>query len=441
MNSKIDTKIITFGCRLNIFESEVIRKKIQIAGIKNAIVIHSCAITAEAERQAKQKLHQIIKENPRSKIILTGCSAQNSWEEYKDNPNIFAILGNKEKLSQTYYNELALLPKKKKPYIYVGKVLENPPEMINISENDELFEFDGKTKAFVQIQQGCNNRCTYCIVPYVRGKNQSFSEKSILNQCKTFIKEGYKEIVITGVDISEYGTDTKDKSLFTIVKKILDTFPELERLRLSSLDPAKSYDQILGLMKTDKRLMPHFHLSIQSGDTRVLGTMRRRHNADDIINLCKKIHNISKDIAIGADVIVGFPSETDAEFENTYKLIKQCNITHLHVFPYSIRKGTPAATMPDQIPQDIKKARAKRLRNLGDKLKLKFIKSQKGKITNILIENKNQGYTENYIYTKILGNPIPNNTIIKAEIIKVTKDGTAIARPTENKQFWWQFWK
>ena len=431
MNNINDTKVITFGCRLNIFESEIIRKRIQNAGIKNAIVIHSCAITAEAERQAKQKLHQIIRENPKAKIILTGCSAQNSWENYKDNPNIFAILGNKEKLSQTYYDELALLAKRKKPYIYVGKVLENPPEMINIDANDELFEFDGKTKAFVQIQQGCNNRCTYCIVPYVRGKNQSFSEKSILNQCKTFLKKGYKEIILTGVDIDAY----------TLVKKILDTFPKLERLRLSSIDPAKSYDQILGLMKTDKRLMPHLHLSIQSGDTHTLERMRRRHTATDLLTLCNKIHKISKDIAIGADVIVGFPGETDEEFENTYNLIKQCNITHLHVFPYSIRKGTPAGTMPNQIPQNIKKERAKRLRELGDKLKLKFIKSQKGKIVNILVENKNQGYTENYIYTKILGTPIPNNTITTAKIVKIEHDGTAIATPAKSKIHWWQFWK
>lgn len=423
-----EVKVITFGCRLNIFESEIIRKRVQKAGIKNAIVVHTCAVTSEAERQAKQQIHKIIKENPDAKIILTGCSAQNSWQNYKDNQNIFAILGNKEKLSQQYYNELAMLTKKDAPHIYVGEILANPPEMIEVQPKDDLFKFDGKTKAFVQIQQGCNNRCTYCVVPFVRGKNQSFSEKSILNQCKTFIKEGYKEIILTGVDIAAYGSDTKNKSLFGLVKKILDTFPKLQRLRLSSIDPAKSYDQILGLMKLDRRLMPHFHLSIQAGDDKVLNDMRRRHNREDIISLCKKIHRTNKNSAIGADIIVGFPGETEKEFENTYKLVKKCNITHLHVFPYSIRPGTVAAKMPNQINGNVKKERAKKLRELGDKLKYKFIKSQKGKKTTVLVENKNQGYTENYIFVNIEGDPIPNNTIVNVKITKVEKDGTTYAR-------------
>ncbi len=423
-----EVKVITFGCRLNIFESEIIRKRVQKAGIKNTIVVHTCAVTSEAERQAKQQIHKIIKENPDAKIILTGCSAQNSWQNYKDNQNIFAILGNKEKLSQQYYNELAMLTQKDAPHIYVGEILANPPEMIEVQPKDDLFKFDGKTKAFVQIQQGCNNRCTYCVVPFVRGKNQSFSEKSILNQCKTFIKEGYKEIILTGVDIAAYGSDTKNKSLFGLVKKILDTFPKLQRLRLSSIDPAKSYDQILGLMKIDRRLMPHFHLSIQAGDDKVLNDMRRRHNREDIISLCKKIHHANKNSAIGADIIVGFPGETEKEFENTYKLVKKCNITHLHVFPYSIRPGTVAAKMPNQINGNIKKERAKKLRELGDKLKYKFIKNQKGKKTTVLVENKNQGYTENYIFVNIEGDPIPNNTIVNVKITKVEKDGTAYAR-------------
>lgn len=423
-----DIKVITFGCRLNIFESEIIRQRIQKAGIKNTIVIHTCAITSEAERQAKQQINKVIKENPKSKIILTGCSAQNSWQNYKEEKKIFAILGNAEKLSQNYYDKLAKLTMKNSPHIFVGEISKNPPEMIEVKNQEELFKFDGKTKAFVQIQQGCNNRCAYCIVPLIRGKNQSFSEKSILNQCKAFLKKGYKEIILTGVDISAYGSDTKNKSLFTIVKKILDTFPKLERLRLSSLDPAKSYDQILGLMKLDKRIMPHFHLSIQAGDDKVLSDMRRRHNRDDIINLCKKIHKISKNIAIGADVITGFPGETEKEFKNTYKLIKKCNITHLHVFPYSIRQGTLASKMQNQIPTEIKKERAKKLRILGEKLKTKFIKKQKGKKTKILIENNNQGYTENYIFVNVKGSKIPNNTIITGKIVNIDKNGTIFAK-------------
>ncbi len=423
-----DITIITFGCRLNTFESEIIRKNATDAKLSNTVIIHTCAVTAEAERQAKQQIHKIIKENPKKKIIITGCSAQNSWQNYKNEKRIFAILGNKEKLIPEYYKKLADLSQKNAPHIFVGEILKNPPEMIEVKAKDELFKFDGKTKAFVQIQQGCNNRCAYCIVPLVRGKNQSFSETSILNQCKTFIKEGYKEIILTGVDISAYGSDTKNKSLFGLVKKILDKFPKLERLRLSSLDPAKSYDQILGLMKIDKRLMPHFHLSIQAGDDKVLKDMRRRHNRDDIITLCKKIHKISKNIAIGADVIVGFPDESDKEFENTYKLIKKCKITHLHVFPYSIRQGTLAAKMQNQIETEVKKERAKKLRTLGEKLKLRFIKKQKGKHTTVLIEKDNQGYTENYIFVKVSGEKITPNTIVPVKISKIEKDGTVLAK-------------
>ncbi|MBD5398404.1 tRNA (N(6)-L-threonylcarbamoyladenosine(37)-C(2))-methylthiotransferase MtaB [bacterium] len=424
---KNQIKVITFGCRLNIFESEIIKKRLSKANIFNVIVLHTCAITAEAERQAKQQFRKILKENPSTPIIITGCSAQNSADYYKNQNNVLAVLGNKEKLVQKYYDEISENPDKA-PFVFVGDVLKNPPEQIEIKTKDELFTFDGKTKAFVQIQQGCNNRCSYCIVPFTRGKNQSFSETSILNQCKNFIKKGYKEIILTGVDISAYGSETKNQSLFNIVKKILDNFPTLQRLRLSSLDPAKSYDQIFGLMKLDSRLMPHFHLSIQAGDDKVLSDMRRRHNRNDIITLCKKIRKANKNTAIGADIIVGFPDESEKEFKNTYNLVKKCKITHLHVFPYSVREGTKAASMKNQIPESIKKERSLKLRELGKKLKYKFIKKQKGKIQNILVENNNNGYTENYIFVKILGKPISSNTIVKAKIIKVDKDLNVIAK-------------
>lgn len=425
---KDSIKVINFGCRLNIFEAEIIKQRIETSGIKNVIVLHTCAVTSEAERQARQELRKVLKENPTSKIILTGCSAQNSVDFYASQRGVFAILGNREKLIQKYYDSLAKAKRKDAPFIFVGNISKNPPEMIEVKPKDDMFTFDGKTKAFVQIQQGCNNKCSYCIISIIRGKNQSFSESSILNQCKAFIKKGYKEIILTGVDISAYGSDTKDKSLFTIVKKILVSFPTLERLRLSSLDPAKSYDQILGLMRLDKRLMPHIHLSLQSGDDKVLKDMRRRHNRDDLITLCKKIRKVSKDIAIGADVIVGFPGETDKEFENTYNLIKKCKITHLHIFPYSIREGTKAAQIKNQVPSQVKKARAQKLRELGEVLKIKFIKKQKGKKTSVLVEEKNIGYTENYIQVELEGEIISSNTIINTKITKITTEGKVLAK-------------
>ncbi len=422
-----DIKIITFGCRLNIFESEIIRQKLIKSGLCDVVVIHSCAITKEAERQAKQEINKVIKNNPGSKIIITGCSAQNSYEKYKENKNIFAILGNREKLQQQYYDKLATLPPTLIPYCFVGEPQKNPPEMIEIEKNQQLFTFDGKTKAFVQIQQGCNNRCSFCIVPFLRGKCQSFSEESILNQCDGFLKEGYKEIILTGVDISAYGADTKDKNLFTITKKILETFPTLKRFRLSSLDPAKNYDEIFNLMKKDKRILPYFHLSLQSGDNAVLYNMKRRHTREHLIELCKKIHDISPHISIGADIIVGFPGETDEQFENTYNLVKECNITHLHVFPYSKRVGTLAEKMPNQIDINVKKERAKKLRELGERLKHKFIYQEKDRILSVLVENNNQGYTDNYLFVKIVGVKIPDNSIVDVRIKDINEDNEIIA--------------
>ena len=371
-----NVKIVTFGCRLNIFESEIIRQKIIKSGLGNIVLVNSCAITKEAERQAKQEINKIIKNNKNAKIIITGCSAQNSFLKYKENKNIFAILGNREKLQQEYYDKLAGLVNPNTPVCFVGDTGKNPPEMIDITKNQKLFTFDGKTKAFVQIQQGCNNRCSFCIVPFLRGRNQSFSEESILNQCAGFLDENYKEIILTGVDISAYGADTKDKNLFTITKKILETFPNLQRFRLSSLDPAKNYDDIFNLMKQDNRILPYFHLSLQSGDNTVLFNMKRRHTREHLVSLCKKIHDISPHISIGADIIVGFPAESDEEFNNTYNLVKECNITHLHVFPYSKRAGTLADKMSGQIDGNIKKERARKLRELGDRLKRQFIKKK-----------------------------------------------------------------
>ena len=424
----LDVQVITFGCRLNIFESEIIRQKATYAKLNNVIIINSCAVTKEAERQVKQKINKLLNTEQSKKIILVGCSAQNSWQEYKKDNRLFAVLGNREKLQQQYYDLLAIRSKEETPFIFVDNVLKKPPEIIEIKNNDNLFKFDKKTKAFVQIQQGCNYRCSFCVVPFIRGQNQSFSVTSIINQCRKFLAEGYKEIILTGVDIAAYGSDTKDLSLFYIIKKILDTFPELERLRLSSLDPARSYEQILGLMQQDKRLMPYLHLSIQSGDDNILKNMRRRHNSYGINILCKKIKKLSNNIAIGADIITGFPGETEDNFKNTYNLIKELNITHLHVFPYSQRTGTVASTMQEQIPIIIRKERAKKLRELGNKLKLQFIKKQKSKFLKVLVENNNQGYTENYIFVNIIGEKISNNSIVDVKIINILKDGTVFAK-------------
>jgi threonylcarbamoyladenosine tRNA methylthiotransferase MtaB len=422
-------KIITFGCRLNTFESELIRRRLAQAGIDGAIVLHTCAVTAEAERQARQVLRRTLKENPSAKVIVAGCSAERMADGMAKIGGVFAVLGNAEKLRRKYYDLLARADAKDAPFVFAGELASGArPKSVEFATKDDLSGFDGKTKAFVQIQQGCNNRCSYCVVPLVRGRNISFSEASVLTQCRAFLKMGYREIVLTGVDISAYGTDTRTGSLFRIVKRILEANPSLERLRLSSLDPAKNYDQLLGLMAEDGRLMPHLHLSLQSGDDKVLSDMRRRHSGADILALVKKIRKTDRHIAIGADVIVGFPGETEREFENTCRLIEKCGISHLHVFPYSVREGTRAASMLGQLRMSVKKERASKLRTLGEKLKCAFIRGEKGRELSVLVEKSNCGYTENYIFVEIAGETVAPNSIVKAKIFKIGNDGRVVAK-------------
>jgi threonylcarbamoyladenosine tRNA methylthiotransferase MtaB len=400
-------EVITFGCRLNAFESEVMRKAADGAGLRDAIIINTCAVTGEAERQARQKIRALIAENPGKKIIIAGCAAQNSPEEWMKNPAVFAILGNRVKLDPVTY---AILASAAQTPAVMRSPIPKKTAAMEIPTDDDMFKFEGKTKAFVQVQQGCDNRCAYCIVPMVRGNSASFSEASILNQARAFIGAGYKEIILTGVDISAYGG-----GIAAIARRILAEFPGLPRLRLSSLDPARDYSDLLGLMRAEPRLMPHIHLSMQSGCDRTLSAMRRRHRAADIERIAIAARRARENIAIGADIIAGFPGETDEDFAETYALIERLKIPLLHVFPYSRRPGTPAAAMPGQIPMATKKERAGRLRALGERLKREFMAAQAGRRTEVLVEKDNRGYTDNYIEIKIPGPEIAPNTIVEID--------------------------
>jgi threonylcarbamoyladenosine tRNA methylthiotransferase MtaB len=407
-------KVLSFGCRLNSFESEIIRKRLETAGFSDAVIIHTCAVTAEAERQARQAVRRVVKENPSAKIIVAGCSAQNSAGFYGKIPGVFAILGNREKLAESTYVKLAQRRDEPGPIMF-AYTQSTTGEELEIAPNG----FETLTKALVQIQKGCMWNCSYCIVPLVRGPHKSFSEEAIATQITDFLAQGYKEIVLTGVDIASYGVET-GTTLADLTQKILNRFPTIERLRLSSLDPAKNYDSMLELMKAEQRIMPHLHLSVQSGNNEILKSMHRRHNAQDVEALVNKARAALPDIAIGADIIVGFPGETEENFMATYSLIESLKISHLHAFAYSKREGTAAASMQEHLDVTTKKIRINKLIQLGNKLEYEYIKSQIGKFHNVLVEKNNMGYTENYIQVKIEGAPLPPNSICKVLISTTT---------------------
>ena len=338
-------QVITFGCRLNSFESEIFKEKLKSEN--NLIIVNTCAVTGEAERQCRQTIRKLRKENPQAKIIVTGCAAQISPEKYAAMEEVDLVLGNKEKTEiEKYLNE------------------NTPKQLVSdISEFKDydsyiITGFEGRERAFVQIQQGCDHRCTYCIIPYARGANRSLKAEIIKKQIKTLLDEGFKEICLTGVDACSY-----QPSFSNLVEDILQTFPTIPSLQFGSLDPAAVDDKFIALVGQYQNIHPYFHLSIQSGDNLILKRMGRRHSREDVIALCQKIRRVRPEARFGADFICGFPTETEENFQNTLALVQEAKIDKLHVFPYSEREGTPAAKMP-QIPMEIRRARAQRLREL-----------------------------------------------------------------------------
>ena len=337
-------KVITFGCRINSYESEIFKEKLK--NYDNLVVVNTCAVTAEAERQCRQAIRKLRKENPTAKIVVTGCAAQVSAARFAEMPEVDLVLGNREKTEIEKY----LIAKDK---TIVG-------DIFSFAGYDAymITGFEGRERAFVEIEQGCNHRCTYCIVPYARGANRSVPVEKILNQIKILLDKGFKEICLTGVDVCSY-----EPSFSDLVETILKTFPDLPSLQFGSLDPAAIDDKFVALVKNYQNIHPYFHFSIQSGDNLILKRMGRRHSREDVITLCQKLRAARSDSTFGADFICGFPTETEENFINTMKLVEEANITKLHVFPYSERPGTPAAKMP-QVPVHIRRERAERLRNL-----------------------------------------------------------------------------
>jgi threonylcarbamoyladenosine tRNA methylthiotransferase MtaB len=408
-------QILTFGCRLNAFESEVMRGHAEAAGLSDAIIVNSCAVTAEAERQVRQSIRRARRENPDAKIIVTGCAAQIDPDKYAAMGEVDRVIGNEEKLAAETW-----IPGAETQRVSVNDIMtvrETAPHLIA--------GFEGRARAFVEIQQGCDHRCTFCIIPFGRGNNRSVPIGVIVDQVRLLVAEGYREVVLTGVDITDYGRDLPGTPrLGEMIKRLLALVPDLPRLRLSSVDPAEIDDALFGLIADEPRLMPHFHISVQSGDDLILKRMKRRHSRADILGFVEKVRELRPDAAFGADIIAGFPTESDAAFANSVSLVEICGLTWLHVFPYSERPGTPAAKMP-QLSGDIRKARAAELRAAGAAQVTRFLDAQIGATAAVLIEKDSghggEGRSPHFANVRIDGATEPGE-IVPARIIARDND-------------------
>lgn len=405
-------EVVTFGCRLNIYESEIIKNNLALSNMDNVVVFNTCAVTKEAERQAKQAIRHHKKHHPDTKIIVTGCAVQANPGLFASMDEIDKIIGNEEKMQPEFYS------------FDSERVLVNDIMSIKETALHLVEHFEGKSRAFIQVQNGCNHRCTFCIIPYGRGNSRSVPVGAIVNQVRVLVAQGYKEIVMTGVDVTAYGPDLPGEPTFAqMIKRVLFAVPELQRLRLSSIDVAEIDDELFEMMSYEKRLMPHFHISLQAGDNMILKRMKRRHNREQILEFCHKLRGLRPEVAFGADIIAGFPTETDEMFENTRKLISEAQLQYLHIFPYSPRPETPAARMP-QIEKAVRKERARILRAEGEIELQKFYQKHIGKTVNILVENDNKGHSENFIPVKFK-ETVESNQIISGVLSEV-EDGTMI---------------
>ena len=388
-------EIVTFGCRMNTYESEVMRREAAKAGLGGldggAVVFNTCAVTSEAVRQARQAIRKARRERPDARIIVTGCAAQTDPGAFAAMEEVDLILGNEEKLAAHNYRAL--------PDFGVNdteKTRVNDVMSIRETASHMVDAIEGRARAFVQVQNGCDHRCTFCIIPYGRGNSRSVPMGEVVEQVKRLAGNGYAEIVLTGIDMTSYGTDLPGKPrLGRLVHTILRQAPDIRRLRLSSIDSIEADEELVEAIATEKRLMPHLHLSLQAGDDMILKRMKRRHGRDDSIRFCAEIRRLRPDIVFGADIIAGFPTETESMFENSLSIVDECGLTHLHVFPFSPREGTPAARMP-QLPRRMVKERATRLRDAGERAYRKHLDRLAGSRQAILVERPGLGRTEDF---------------------------------------------
>ena len=412
-----NSRVLSFGCRLNIYESEVIKG--HLPDQSKTIVVNTCAVTSEAERQARQAIRRAHRENPDAEIVVTGCAAQVNPEAFADMPEVARVVGNQEKLEAKTWQTDAEAER-----VVVQDIMavrETTPHLL-----DGYVEH---TRAFVQVQTGCDHRCTFCIIPYGRGNSRSVPVQDVVEQVQRLVDSGVREVVITGVDVTSYGPDLPgEPTLGQLLRRILMAVPSLPRLRLSSLDAVEMDDDLLRLVAEEQRLMPHFHLSLQAGDDMILKRMKRRHLRHHAIDLATELRRLRPDCALGADIITGFPTETEAMFRNSLDLVDDCGLTYLHVFPYSEREGTPAAKMPP-VAKAERKERAARLRAKGDLAKQTFMSAQQGGTVSVLFEKDGWGRTPNFASVRRLDGSTPAPGTIESLRLVDLNDGILMGVP------------
>ncbi|MDE4132278.1 tRNA (N(6)-L-threonylcarbamoyladenosine(37)-C(2))-methylthiotransferase MtaB [Phaeobacter sp. QD34_3] len=387
-------KFTTLGCRLNAYETEAMKELSRAAGLEDALVVNTCAVTAEAVRKARQEIRRLRRENPEAPIIVTGCAAQTEPETFAAMEEVTRVIGNTEKMQPETWAEIAKGPD------FIGQTEKvQVDDIMSVTETaGHLIDgFGTRSRAYVQVQNGCDHRCTFCIIPYGRGNSRSVPAGVVVDQIKRLVDRGYNEVVLTGVDLTSWGADLPAQpKLGDLVMRILKLVPDLPRLRISSIDSIEVDENLMQAIATESRLMPHLHLSLQHGDDMILKRMARRHLRDDAIRFAEEARRLRPDMTFGADIIAGFPTETEAHFENSLKLVNDCDLTWLHVFPYSKREGTPAAKIPKQVNGKVIKERAARLRAAGDAQVQKHLAEQVGKTHRILMENPHMGRTEQF---------------------------------------------
>lgn len=403
--------LVTFGCRLNVVESEAMKQAALEAGHDNLVIVNSCAVTAEAVRQARQTIRRLKRERPDTRIVVTGCAAQIEPEKFASLTEVSTIIGNAEKTKSATWAALA------KNNAGVARVQVSDIMAVTQTARQVPDRFEGHTRAFVEVQNGCDHRCTFCVIPFGRGNSRSTPVGQVTDQIARLVDQGYAEAVLTGVDLTSYGPDLPGAPrLGTLVKAILRDVPGLRRLRLSSIDSVEADDELLDAIATDKRLMPHLHLSLQAGDDLILKRMKRRHLRDDAIRFCETVRGLRPDIAFGADIIAGFPTETEEMFQRSIELVDACGLSSLHVFPYSARPGTPAAKMPP-VPADQIKDRARRLREKGAEALSRHLDRLIGSEQEILVERGGIGRTPCFTPVRVGDGQIAGTVMTSVRII------------------------
>lgn len=406
--------LATFGCRLNAYESEAMREMANSAGLGDAVIVNTCAVTSEAVRKSQKEIRRLRRENPSAKVIVTGCAAQTEPDRFARMPEVDLVLGNGEKMNPATWAKV--VAGETEPVVV--------DDIMSVTETaGHLIDGFGRHRAYVQVQNGCDHRCTFCIIPFGRGNSRSVPAGVVVEQIKRLVGRGFNEVVLTGVDLTSWGADLPGAPrLGDLVRRILKLVPDLARLRISSIDSIEADPALMEAIATEPRLMPHLHLSLQAGDNLILKRMKRRHLREDAVGFCEEARALRPEITFGADIIAGFPTENEEMFQNSLRLIQDCGLTWLHVFPYSPRPGTPAARMP-QVHGAIIKDRAARLRDAGAAAASRFLADQCGKVANVLMESARMGRTETFAEVRFEHDQI-EGSIVETRIVGV--DGMAL---------------